>query len=344
MNTHSHKRNRLFLLIQTLVFFCVFGCANSPRVVFGEPTIVHEILVLNNVEFLWSMDNVYTMQNDFEPAMITLSDLVCFLGDVSYPPNSILSCINTETREIAWQKFSGSPAGMATLQNYVFVPYYGEKGVEKYDIEGNMIWDYPLTGHTYIYSYENQIQLFSIPEKFRVLNADNGARLEEVKGKQIIFSTATERFVKGVNLESRSMDMNVLNWSVEIGNKYLRLKPLFTENTIFFRTGQISGSVYAVNKQSGEILWQTDSNMIGNIIYLHREDKVVVLTRDGKLLVVDAKTGVQTVLVEFSETPFVLNGESATVVGGYELAYDENSKTIYLLLGDSRQLFAFRVD
>jgi len=37
----------------------------------------------------------------------------------------------------------------------------------------------------------------------------------------------------------------------------------------------------------------------------------------------------------------VLNGEKR--VGGYEIAFDDSTQMIYILLGDSRQLFAFKV-
>ncbi len=266
MKTYPRKKG-LFIFSQILIFiFWLLGCVPSSRTVLNEPTFIHEIAFLNNTELLWSVSNVYAMQNDFEPSMSILPDLVCVLGDISYPPKSVLSCINATTREISWQKFSGDPAGITTLNNNIFVSYYGVKGVEKYDVNGNLLWKYPLTGVIYTYAYDNQVQLFMIPEKYIVLNADTGSQVEELVGEKIIFSTAMEKYsLQGLYLESRSKDTNQLNWSIELGNQQLRLKPLFTKDFVFFRTGQISGAVYAVNKKSGEILWQTDSNMISNI-------------------------------------------------------------------------------
>jgi outer membrane protein assembly factor BamB len=284
------------------------------------------------------------MQNDFEPAVSASSDLLCVLGDITFPPKNVVSCINPTTREIVWQKVVGSPAGVIVSGRNVFVSYYGGDGIEKYDEKGSLLWTQTLTGVLYTYLHDNQIQTSTIPEKYVALDVETGSQIEELKGKDIIYSTDTERFVRGLGIESWSLNMSQINWSVEIGNIYLRLKPLFTDNTVFCRTGQIMGSVHAVNLQTGQVLWQTDSNIIGNVVFLQQDNQVIMVTRDGKLAAVDVQSGKQTIWVEFLQSPFILNGETNEVVGGYELAYDENSKTLYLLLGDSRQLFAFRVN
>ncbi len=100
------------------------------------------------------------------------------------------------------------------------------------------------------------------------------------------------------------------------------------------------GSAYAVKSLTGDILWKTEDNIISNIAISPAKRLAYVLTRDGNLLGIDIDTGVITTLIEFSNGPFVLNGED--IVGGYELAYDQTTKSLFILLGDSRQLFAFR--
>jgi hypothetical protein len=61
----------------------------------------------------------------------------------------------------------------------------------------------------------------------------------------------------------------------------------------------------------------------------------------GKLLSIDRNSGQQIILAEFTSVPFVINGEQQ--VGGYEVAFDDSTQRLYVLLGDSRQLFAFQV-
>jgi hypothetical protein len=64
------------------------------------------------------------------------------------------------------------------------------------------------------------------------------------------------------------------------------------------------------------------------------------LTESGQLLRINCDDGEQLVILNFSPAPLIMNGDS--IVGGYELALDESSNTLFVLLGDSRQLFAYK--
>lgn len=331
-----------FCLHMVLVSFLVESCSSAPSSEFPQAHIIHSIDSLNHLEPLWSQSDIYVGQNDFEPALSASSELVCFLGDTSFPPKNVISCIHPISREVVWQKFTGAPSGISVVNQETLVSYNGTKGIEKYNAKGDVVWSRALTGILYTYLYENQVQLFMHPERFLVINFIDGTTIKDVRNVDIIFSTPTESFVKNLNLESWSVDMSQINWSIEIGNK-VRLAPVITDDFVFFRTGQTIGSIYSVNRVTGEMLWQTNnSNIISNVVYLSQKKQILALTRDGKLISIDAQSGEQTIWGKFSKAPFVLNGEE--IVGGYELAYDEKSKVIYLLLGDSRQLFAFQVD
>jgi len=335
--------NRVLLTYLQLlaVFWLLTGCTGVNQSVIPEAQVSHPVVRLNRIELNWTLDNVYAIQNDFEPAIGAAGDLICVLGDVSFPPKNIVSCIDSTSRNLEWQKSIGAPAGIIVSPDEVIVSYDGTKGIEKYNTDGDLVWSYPITGVLYTYVYEDQVQLFMHPERFQVLRLDNGSVIDELESQKVIYSTANERFVKDVNLEARSTDLSQLFWSIEMGNR-IRLAPLFTNDFVFFRTGNTMGSVFAINQTAGQVLWQTDSNIVSNIVYFPSDEKVIVLTRDGKLLSINAQSGEQETWAEFSNTPFILNGEE--VVGGYELAYDENSRILYLLLGDSRQLFAFKVE
>lgn len=334
-------RKTLLLCFQIfLVLWSLSGCAYRSESVIPEAQVSHAIHLLNHIELIWTMDSVYTTQSDFEPAIGAAGDLVCILGDVSFPPKNVVSCIDSMSGNLVWQKSTGAPAGIIVSPEEIIISYDGTKGIDKFDTAGNLIWSHPVTGILYTYVYEDQLQLFMHPERFQALRLDDGALVEEVKNQKVIYTTATERFVKDVNLEARSTDLSQLFWSIEMGNK-IRLAPLFTKDFVFFKTGNTMGAVFAVKQTTGQILWQTDANIVSNIVYLSNYEKAVVLTRDGRLLSINAQSGEQETWAEFSDVPFILNGED--IVGGYELAYDKNSQNLYLLLGDSRQLFAFHI-
>lgn len=335
------RKNLVAYFQASLVLSLLLGCTAGPKSVVSEPQVSHPAHLLGHIELIWKLDDIYTMQGDFEPAIGAADDLVCILGDSSFPPKSVVSCIDSKTRNLAWQKSTGAPAGIIVSPKEVIVSYDGTKGIEKYDRNGKLIWSYPVTGVLYTYVYGDQLQLFMHPDNFRVLKLEDGSVIEELKNQKVIFSTETKRFVKDVNLEAKSKDLSQVFWSVEKGNQ-IRLRPSVLKDFVFFRTGNTMGPVTAVNQTTGQVLWQTDPNIISNIAYLSQNERVIILSRDGKLLSIDASTGKQEIWAEFSNTPFTLNGEK--VVGGYELAYDENAQILYLLLGDSRQLLAFRVD
>ena len=338
----NHVRKTLIVYFQIFLFlWSLSGCADKFGSAIPEAQTSHTIHLLNHIELIWTLDNVYAIQSDFEPAISAADNLVCVLGDLSFPPKNVVSCIDAMSGNPVWQKSTGAPAGIIVLPEAVIVSYDGIKGIEKYGTNGDLIWSFSVTGVLYTYVYDDQLQLFMHPERFQALRLDTGSVLEELKNQKVIYSTTTERFVKDVNLEARSTDLSQLLWSVERGNK-IRLAPLFTKDFVFFRTGNTMGTVFAVNQSTGHILWQTDSNIISNIVYISKDDKVVLLTIDGRLLFINAQTGEQETRADFSNPPFILNGEQ--VVGGYELAYDESSGSVYLLLGDSRQLFAFKVE
>jgi hypothetical protein len=64
-----------------------------------------------------------------------------------------------------------------------------------------------------------------------------------------------------------------------------------------------------------------------------------MLTLNGDVLAVDENNGEKNVVVHFSSTPFIINGGD---IDAYQLAYDETENMLFVSLGDSRQLFAFK--
>jgi len=316
------------------------GC--SPRVYVSKPATLHDIEE-SELELLWMRRDVYVLQNDFDAQISAGSGLLCLLGDIEYPPEKAISCIEGISNEVQWQKAPGNAMGILVASDGVYVSYIGfSPGIDKYDHEGGLIWSRTLTGSgiIYFYHYNDSIELFLHPERFLVLGAESEDEIENIKGVEVILKTSTEVFTKNAYLESKDLKSENINWSFEIGNS-IRLKPLFTDNYIFLRTGRVLGSALAVDRKTGDVLLNTEKNVISNVVYLPKTNQAVMLNENGFLLAIDVLNGQQTKLVEFSNPPFVLNGDAN--VGGYELAFDEEQSILFVLLGDSRQLYAFLV-
>ena len=85
-------------------------------------------------------------------------------------------------------------------------------------------------------------------------------------------------------------------------------------------------------------MWEVDG-IIGSLAYSSKKHIVYMLTEDGDILSVDENTGEKSAVVHFSSTPFIINGEN---IYAYQLAYDESEDILFVSLGDSKQLFAFK--
>jgi outer membrane protein assembly factor BamB len=314
-----------------------------PENVVPKSPYIHTISSKNGSLFLWSLDNIYTVQNDFEPMMDASTGLLCILGDVVYPPKMGLSCIDSSNGKTNWQKYIGVPTAILTTPSGIYVTYGSRPGIEKYNFVGTLTWlrSFMGTGILYIYPYENQIQLFMDPERFVALDMNTGETIEDFNSnEEVIFSTTTESFVLSSGIDSKSPDLNLLNWHSEIRD-VIRQAPVFTNNFVFLRTGLVVGTLFAIDRKTGQVIWRTENNVVSNAVILPDSNRVIFLTQYGKLLAADQNSGSQTLLADFSQTPLILNGDG--IAGGYELAFDKSNGILFVLLGDSRQLFAVKL-
>jgi len=133
-----------------------------------------------------------------------------------------------------------------------------------------------------------------------------------------------------------------LIWQTNIEGAYYT-GPYFLEDNIYLRTGSsvIPGSVYAIDKISGEILWKNDANAISNLCSLG--NNLYFLTLDGYLMVLDRETGLEVAKLEFSPHPFILPTPEWRL-GGYYVTSDPTNNIIAVSLGDSYQLFALKIN
>lgn len=323
---------------------CVFGLLGcTPTVYVNQPTRLHDVLE-NSIRAVWSRKDVYTVQSDFRPQMDAGNGLICVLGDIKYPPENAVSCINGVSNVVAWEKTPGNSTAIVISPNGVYVSYIGSSpGLEKYDLNGELIWTRTFInggGIKYFYLYENSIQLFFIPERFLILDAETEEEIKDVKGADVILNTSTEIITKTNYLESKDAISEKTNWSFDISNR-VSLKPLFTENYVIMRTGRVIGTAFVVDRKTGRMLFEKEG-VISNVVYLPESNQIIVLDENGVVLSVDVQSGKETKLVEFSNPPFFVNGEEH--VGGYALAFDESLNLLYVLLGDSRQLYAFQME
>ena len=325
--------------ILLLLFFFLTSCTPNT---FPPPISKHEVydIQAGNKE-IWSITDFYIGQDSFSTRMGAAQGRFCFLGNKTNVMESKVSCLDSTNGKLLWSAFSGNSSTFTITDNGVFLGYSGIPGIAKYSLDGDFLWEQTLngTGVVYIYEIDDQVQVLSVPEKLSIFDTSTGKLINKIKGEKIFITTPTEQFINLFGLTLLSPATGKTLWETDLDD-YLELAPIFSKKLIFVRTGQVIGSVYAIDRASGKILWETDDNIISNIAYSPGEEVVYVLSDKGELLRIDS-AGAAITLLRFSKTPFFLNGDAQ--VGGYEVAYDEKTNSLFITLGDSRQLFAFHV-
>jgi outer membrane protein assembly factor BamB len=345
-------QNKSYLLFLTMIAICIVGLAKCDSYIVPRPTpaIYHSPSKISGLSEIWSLTNIYTEQDDFMPMMIASAGKVVFIGGMSKDEGTRLLCLDGQSGKVAWERVDprheerGYLSAISAIADSLYAGYGGVPSLKRLNLStGDVLWSQPLSGRglLYIFVIGNEVQISTSPEWFSKLNAESGEVIENMKGREIFISTPkiTVSPILMNELQAEKTDTGELIWRISL-DRQLRMAPLFTEDVIYLRSGGTMGSAYAVKSLTGDILWKTEDNIISNIAISPAKRLAYVLTRDGNLLGIDIDTGVITTLIEFSNGPFVLNGED--IVGGYELAYDQTTKSLLILLGDSRQLFAFK--
>lgn len=293
---------------------------------------------------IWSRSDIYNVADSLSPtySIGASSGLVCFVGALDYrQEDSSVNCMNGKTGEVVWLKSANSSSDLLVVPDGIYVPRSG--GVTKYDLAGNTLWiNYTWgSGILYIYIVDSQLQVSVFPSKLVGLDISDGKEIVQyLKGEEAFISTPADTFINDSNsiLKAVILETGQTKWETKVPGG-LRAPPVFLEDVIILRSGDVMGSIYAIDRAKGNILWKTAGDVISNIGYSPSLHHIYYLTKQGKILSADVITGSESVLVEFTSTPFITISEDN--VGSYDVAFDDTTNMLYALLGDSRQLFAF---
>ncbi|HRQ38126.1 MAG TPA: PQQ-binding-like beta-propeller repeat protein [Chloroflexota bacterium] len=120
-------------------------------------------------------------------------------------------------------------------------------------------------------------------------------------------------------------------------DKEILHQPMFTEETIFVRTGKSTGQVHVLDRLTGETLWVSEPGVVSNVATVG--DWVYYLTEEAHLHVADLQTGMLIDDIVFS--PAILDLTNIEQVNSYfYVAATEDMTVVYF--SSSHQLFAFQ--
>jgi len=323
-----------------MMAFLSNGCLPSDKAI-SPPPVLHKAETINS-KTIWSRHDVYVAWNGFSPMLGAASGRICFLGGIENTIQGNLICLNSASGDLLWQVTSGVHATAFYIRaDGVYVAYSGYTEIRKYNFEGQVVWSRSILGNgsVYVQSFEDQIHILATPDIYYSLNATTGETIYKIKNRNVIFRDDDQALVYLSGLRSYpAKDKNPM-WVVNLDD-VLELAPLITRDIIFLRTGRAQGSVYAIERKTGKVLWRK-GNTISTIAYTSLKNKIYILRLDGRLIEIDIPSGEETAVAEFRNQDFLSNGDA--LVGGYEVAFDDLNGVLFLYLGDSRQLFAFRM-
>lgn len=193
---------------------------------------------------------------------------------------------------------------------------------------------YRINDTFYIHGSAGRFVTYETVEKTQTTSEQNFVTRPLLVEDNILFVIEADK------LSAIELSTDLVLWQTEINEAISN--PVFSENMIIFRTGHpiYTGSIYALDKLAGNILWEKRADVIGNIEV--KNSRVFFLGVEGYLAVLDQTSGQEIARIDFSDGPFILPDPNREI-GGFYVAADPKGETIFTSFGDSCQLYAIEM-
>ena len=335
-----------------LIIFGVLltSCIPLSELSYTDPTPVvvsHTAVELNGLTQLWSRNDVYVLALD--KTLDASAGIACFVGDLGKALRyDQVVCFKSGTGEVAWKGVKAVQGLLAVTPVGIFVADLGSSyrilsALSKYDLQsGELIWQKEFfdSNPVGLQFFDNQVQLITWKngQKLWLYDTD-GNVLKVINNTYAFITTPGVTYSSETGIRAVRTDTSEVLWDhVDTG---ITLTPIFTRQKIFSRSNSYSGTVYALDRNTGKLLGQIHNIVYSsNLAYSPEKQKVYALRNDGALLAIDENTFEVNIAARFSSPLFlsIIDGTAEA----YEFAYDQDQHILLVLFGDSHQLFAFK--
>jgi outer membrane protein assembly factor BamB len=337
--------------ISSFLFLPIFvlglaGCLPFSASSDSEPTpasVNHRVEGNNGLSELWSRNDAYVLWGN--KALDASMGTVCFLGDLgTISQSNQIVCLDSESGDIKWKRETSLGGILMASPKGVFVTYTSlPNTLSRYDLQsGDMIWQekWYESNPLHMLFFDNQVQLITMKPGRKLWVFDTEGNVVRIIDDTEAFLTTPEvTYFSENGIRALRTDTKEVLWYYQ--DPTLNLVPVFTEDKIFCRNEGNSGTVYALDRITGELLWQVhDIVYRSSIAHSPEKQLVYALRNNGDLLAINENTGETSIAVRFTSTPFLFIGSGTGQ--DYELAYDEEKHILLVSLGDGHQVFAFR--
>lgn len=320
-------------IIYSLILWVFFGTLGisivydffikPPSSLWPPTTVKHQ----SSASASWVQQNFYIHQSD-HTQLIAAGDKVILIG--SEAPNNPYRVIalDENSGNIVW-RYGGDTyqSTLTTSDSMVFVSEAG--GVTALNLDdGNVLWSTHLPSAntvTKLLIRNNILYADTVGPNYYLLDLKTGNILQSIK-----------------YMINNARNVDLPKWSDAI------MDLEFSGNISYFQkqTGLVPNGdeveIMAMDELNGNQLWNSRVPAISRITT--NSSGVYVLDLDGKLLKLDPINGFINELIRFAPAPILHSSSDSGNVGyGYYAAVDTYNQMIFVYLGDSAQLFAYKL-
>ncbi len=306
------------------------------------PTVVPAVVGSTLVGPLWTVHNLYAPSNFGDPEICATNTGVALAGFRGSPHRAGVLLLDATSGEQVWARtglgvwrVACSPDAVFLAWNYSIWRRNPTSGRAEWHrtvgVPGDIIHLHQAGGNLYVWTRPDDATM--------VLDAVTGdiAPLPTVNDGRALLLVQTDAVFAGYgSLSFFDSDAGQPRWRAVL-NGGIYETPFFTDSAVYVRTGETLGTVHALDRSSGEILWSTDRNIRSNLLV--SSESLYVLTNQGQLQSIDPISGQPTTLLTFQPAHLPVGGD----LGGYYLALSEEPHRLYIYLGYTGELMAFDV-
>ena len=313
-------------ILNIFLFILLSGCHSHIQIDWQPPIDHHQVISSSNLDELWSLNDIYINDNPYKKYIDVVNRVVAIQGSTNINSAYGLYAIDIMTGKLLWQVEQNAMATMVTIDKNF---YLGESGggskITSYDSQsGVMQWDKSFffsSGIEDLVNYHNSLYAQVATSKHYWLNPGSG------------------KSIYGVEMDSPPF------FDYDGCGDKIQSPIYFNDSIVFYTKNVLDEQICSIDSTTGNLNWKQEYNIISNVIVT--DIGVVFLVKEGSILSLDLKSGSENELtkITFSDLPFILSSTHDQIqVGNYTVAYDNENHYLIVYLGDSRQLFAFRIE
>ena len=308
-----------------------------------------------NFEKLWEISNTPGTRTTNSSNLAVSHGMVYFITEGPEEASATilsLTAFDALSGEVIWQNDGEFWPGLFYNSTFLYAIIDGNHIIVYEPETGERVWGTKLQGVrgvSHVTATETELFIDGVPDKFFILDATTGRELRAAPSSGgmgytafLIENDTAYWHEWPLRLVSTNLQTEERNWSQTFEGRRFEKTPIFTDELIFVVS--FWGQLFALDKETGEILWQTAplnsltdaERVVSNVAVA--DGIVYYLTQDSQLRALNMYTGELLGVVKFTPSLFALDTD--IVNDRFDVAADGDLVAVYF--GSSYQIFTFR--